>query len=155
MNATATKTAPTFDTAFFKHLPSLTGWAIAELYGLHYEGDSDPITHGGTFYNLNNWQEYGYAGCVELYPNVDGTDVMIVSVGTVHRPDDTTLARALHSADLPPDTTEPAELAYAVRCYCGAEPDDEPGRTYDTANWPNEWRLWKSIHPLLLALANQ
>lgn len=155
MNATATR--PTFDTAFFKRLPSLTGWAIAGLYGLHYEGDSNAIDHGGTFYNLSTWDKWGYASCVELYP-IEGErgegSLLMVSSGVIYRPNDDTLRAALASCDVP-NTADTATIVDAIKSYCGAEPCDQLGHTYTLSNWPNEWRLWKSIHPLLLSLSQK
>lgn len=148
-------TADPVDAAFFRRLPSLTGWAVAELYGLHYDGDSDAIAHGGTFYSLTQWAAFGYAPCVELCPLTDGgRELLMVSAGTVNRPDADTLRKALAMCDLPA-TEDAATVVDAVKSYCGAEPDAETGRTYELANWPNEWRIWKSIHPLLLSLSQQ
>lgn len=66
-------------------LSSLSGWELAELFGCHFTGDVNPLRHGGTFYEADNWERYGYAFCVS-FADVDGK--LLVEAGTINRPKD-------------------------------------------------------------------
>lgn len=70
-----------------KKLAEMDAWAIAEHFNLGYSGDMNVIEHGGYFYNLRSWEEYGYASCVEFWWDHD-RDAVVVECGTINKPSD-------------------------------------------------------------------
>lgn len=133
-----------------EYMTTLSGWDIAEWCGCYYSGDSDPLNHGGYFYNLTNWERkrWNYADFVELIPVQDGKEEkVIVSEGTIHNGSLQSAFRCLGIEDV--DTSDPHMQVEACKCYFGAESNYE--KTYTLANW-KEWRLWKRILPLIKAM---
>jgi hypothetical protein len=157
-------------TALAKQCNSWTGWQIAEELGLNYSGDSDPINHGGVYYETRNWLPYGYASAVELYPLDDRSeDSILVTRGTINRPDNADRMRGalgcVGAIELWEEMREAGRndpnnylgLIHleieACRAYMGIEPNHyTQDKTYKVASWRKEWRLWRSILPLLLSL---
>lgn len=62
---------------------SLAAWDLAKMFGLSYTGDRN-LEHGGTFYDISDWQKYEYADAVGV--SVDDGHVFI-TVGQVNRID--------------------------------------------------------------------
>jgi hypothetical protein len=158
-------------TALAKDCKRWTGWQIAEELGLSYSGDSDPINHGGIFYEVRNWLPYGYASAVELYPLEErGEERLLVTRGTINRPDDEDrMQSALGCAGAVElweemrqrgrnDPNNVRGLIHleieACRAYMGIEPSGSGSdeKVYKVASWRKEWRLWRSMLPLLLSL---
>lgn len=133
-------------------LASLAGWNIAKYFACSYEGDSDPIRHGGVFYDPRDWAEYGYASCVEFWADPDSReDTLVVSSGTIHRPGIQEVKAALqhYGLDWTDDVHQQIE---ACRAYNGIEPDDcVSPRRYKLDHW-HEWRIWRSVSELLAQL---
>ena len=146
------------DRAFCERLSSLSGWDIAKELGLSYAGDADPIRHGGTFYDPTHWLDWGYAPCVEFWWD-DDRDRLVVSPGTINKPDadDMETAWQCVGMDDPDDDVRntPAAQIEAARTAWGIEPNDYVrSRSYNPDTWA-EWRLWRSILPMLRAIASQ
>lgn len=145
-------------------LDSLSAWDIAKLIGCHYSGDSNTIEYGGVFYDPRDWQKYGYANCVELWIDPDSKeDTLRITIGTIHRDSDMSGPFSCighnpdnldqHGEPIPADTLTHIEIE-ACRYYSGIEPDDyqEFQRSYKLAHW-KEWRIWKSLLPILSSLS--
>jgi hypothetical protein len=166
-------------TALAKQCNSWTGWQIAEELGLSYSGDSNPIDHGGVYYETRNWLPYGYASAVELYPMEERQgssyrapieELLLVMGGTINRPDDADGMRsALDTIGMREEWEEMREMGRndpnnylglihleieACRAYMGIEPSGSGSdeKIYKVATWRKEWRLWRSMLPLLLSL---
>lgn len=138
----------------YHKLASLSAWDIASEFGIHYSGDSNAIEHGGFFYNADNWEAYGYASCIEFWLDPDQEDTLIVSCGTINKPDDKEGAfRCCGISTDSPDTSNIHCQIDCVRNYCGIEPDAYQSftRKYKLSDW-KEWRIWKSVSPLLTEL---
>ncbi|CAB4162724.1 hypothetical protein UFOVP785_97 [uncultured Caudovirales phage] len=138
----------------FHALESMSAWDVAETFGCHYSGDSNAIEHGGYFYDASDWEEYGYASCVEFWLDPDAKeDTLRILVGTINKPND--MSGPFSCCDTPESEQDNIHAQIdAVRSYCGIEPDDyqEFNRVCKLATW-KEWRIWKSVCPLLFNLA--
>jgi hypothetical protein len=144
--------------ATFQRIASLTGWAVADHFGCSYSGDSDPIDHGGFFYDARDWDRYGYARVVDFWTDPDDDGVLNVSRGTVLAPSADQWPRVWSCCGI----ADPADRANlhcqidAARAHFGMEPD---GTRYPDVlrfrfdDW-TEWRIWRSIAPWLAALAS-
>ena len=143
------------DRAFCERLSSLSGWDIAKELGLSYFGDGNPITYGGTFYDPTHWDDWGYAPCVEFWWD-DDRDRLVVSPGTINKPDADDMASAYQICDVPEEHRDNVNAQIeAVQLAWGAEPDDYvPSRSYNLETWA-EWRLWRSVLPMLRAISPQ
>lgn len=144
------------DKATYVKLASLSAWEIADHFGCHYDGDSNPIEHGGFFYDTRDWESGGYASTVEFWWD-DDADQLVVQRGTISKPQD--LAACWNCAGTPDDPdlrNDTRAQIEAVKSYWGITPD---GVTYpDLMNfrlddWA-EWRLWRSVAPWLKALGD-
>ena len=136
--------------AFYERLASLSGWDIAKELGLSYCGDTDPIRHGGYFYNPAKWDEWGYAPAVEFWWD-DESDRVCVSPGTINRPDDMERVFLLSGLAREHQGSTLAQIE-ATKNHGGFEPDEyTPTHTYDPDTWA-EWRLWRSVLPMLRSI---
>lgn len=139
--------------AFCERLASLSGWDVAKELGLSYSGDSDPIRHGGVFYDPSRWDDWEHAPAVEFWWD-DDSDRLMVSPGSINKPDADDMATAFRCCDVPEEAQgNPEAQIEACRGAWGLEPDDyEPTRSYDPDTWA-EWRLWRSVLPMLRSIA--
>lgn len=144
---------PTLTKEQYQELSSLSAWDIANRIGIHYSGDCSPIPHGGFFYDAKDWEQYGYANCIEFWIDPDTTpDTLRITIGTIHKPDD--MSGAFECCDVPEaERSNIHAQIVACRDYNGIEPDEhqEYSRAYNLETW-SEWRIWKSVYPLLLSL---
>lgn len=136
-------------------LASMPAWDAARALGCSYEGDCNPIDHDGFFFSLHDWLENGFCNVVEFWVDPDANQ-LVVSCGSIHRPDDEQeLARALSGAGIPPDEIDPNNPAIeivACRYMNGIEPDAyaQPMRfRYGT----NEARIWGRVRGWIEELA--
>jgi hypothetical protein len=130
-------------------LASLAGWDIAVAFGCGYSGDSNPIEHGGFFYDLRDWESYGYAATVEFWSDPEASnDTLIVQTGTIHKPNRETLKNALTSIGLNPNDTHPLEAEIeATKSWVGIEPEGTEFpylKHFVLKDW-REDRIWRSI----------
>lgn len=134
-----------------QELASMSGWDIAKALGCEYSGDCNPIRHGGFFYDARDWEAWGYANIVEFWDDPETKDdILVVQRGTIHKPDD--MSGAFRCCDVPESEQGNIHAQIeACRYYGGIETDDEDRlqpRRYNLDNW-KEWRIWKSIRPLI------
>jgi len=142
--------------AYCERLASLSGWQIAKDLGLGYSGDCNAIDHGGFFYNPTHWDDWGYAEIVQFTPDGDWEGNRLrVERGTINRPDDLDAVFAQSGID-PEERGNIHAQIEAVRYHNGAEWDDRDSgfRLYNPDLWA-EWRLWRSILPMLRSIAPQ
>lgn len=66
-----------------KALRTRSPWEIASELGIRYSGDMNPVPHGGYFYNVHNWESYGYAEIVR-FCETEGE--LFLESGTINRP---------------------------------------------------------------------
>lgn len=142
---------------FFQRLASMSGWNIADEFGIHYSGDSNPIPHGGFFYNVGNWEKEGYADVVEFWDDHEHK-CQVVQQGTIHKPKTEAEWESVWSSIGCEANDEIRNNIHAqieaVRCHSGIMPK---GITYpylkdfDLETWA-EWRIWRSIAGMLKEL---
>lgn len=151
-----TSTIGLVERELYKRLASMAGWDIAKHYGCEYLGDCSPIPHDGTFIDTRDWASWRYANIVELCTVGEGT--LVVTSGTINMPTSAeTMERAWECIGIGPgDPIRNDTLAQinAVQAYYGYEPDDyTTPRTYKLEHW-QEWRIWRSIAPMLKELGS-
>lgn len=140
----------------FREMASLAGWDVAKAYGVAYSGDSDPIRHGGFFYNTADWSEYGYADAVEFWLEEE-TNTLVVQRGTINKVDDDELTKLIESTY---DDVDPTDIHLQIDACKGHWGVDNEGPMYpDTLrfnldNW-SEWRIWRSVEFMLNGLAGK
>jgi hypothetical protein len=138
-----------------KELASMSGPDIAHEFGIHYSGDMSVIPHDGFFYDVSNWEEYGYADCVEFCCLEErGEDAIVfVSRGTINRPTtDDEMRRVLGHTDVDLEDDEAKNVHFqidAVKSYRGFDHDDT--RRFNLATWREE-RIWDKVRPWLTQL---
>lgn len=139
----------TAERELFQRLECLSGWDVAKHYGCEYDGDANPVVHGGFFYSLRDWERYGYAPVVEFWEDPE-TGHLVVQPGVVHRSSD--MERAFRCCDIQGAERDiPQAQVVACRYYVGIEPNGYgfPAlKSFDLEAW-KEWRIWRSIHPWL------
>lgn len=148
-----------------KALVSRSPWEIAQSLGLGYSGDMSTIPHGGYYYSVADWSEYGYAECVK-FTESEGT--LYLESGTINKPKD--IRPAMECCGWSPDSEIPGnwvqnghsvELSpeMAIECaeaYRGM--DIEQAHTFksdngkDYGNFP-EWQIMRAARPWILGLA--
>ncbi len=146
--------------AQFQRIADMDAWNIAKEYGCHYSGDCSPIPHGGFFYDARDWEKYGYASIVEFWCDDDSReDTLIVECRTVNRPDD--MESAFRCIGIEPGNPLRNDVhcqIEAVQSYQGSEPlEDFSGpfvKRFKLADWPHEWRIWRSIDGWIRSLGN-
>ncbi len=91
---------PTKDRLPKYRLSRLTPYAIAEKFGVHYDGDLNPIDHGGVWFKLvGDDVENGYVEAVRIEPAEGDGRVEDVEQLTILLPNDfNALFHALHCA---------------------------------------------------------
>ncbi len=145
----------------YQHIADLAGWNIAKHYNCGYSGDSDPIQHGGFFYDVRDWEKYGYANCVELWMDPESEDVLHVQTGTInkpYRPED--MESCWQSMEIDSDDEIRSNInaqIEVVRSSWGIEPDGTKYpcvKTFRLAEWA-EWRIWRSVAGWLTSLGEQ
>jgi len=130
---------------------ALSGWAIAEHFGCQYYGDGSPVPHGGVFYDMRDWQRYGYANVVNIYKDPEGEPIMTVERGTLNKPED--MQSAFDCAGTPKDQYDnPAAQIEAVFAACGVEPDSVNPWSYFPID--DEDRLWEETEQDLKLLGS-
>lgn len=139
---------------------SFAAWDIAKRIGCGYTGDANPIDHGGTFYDVRDWERYGYASCVR-FTRID--DTLHVECATVNRPSDLTDCYAccgfarrgdkLVASQGEIDITPEVEIE-CVLAYWGAEPvEDYSGRMVQRfAEETDEDDIWQAVSGWLSSL---
>jgi hypothetical protein len=147
----------------FHHIASLNAWAIASHFNCEFDGDSNPINHGGFFYNPRTWDTDGYVNAVEFYqcPRDDrptNDKHLIVQLGTIRKPKDNEGWESCWScigiAADDPDRKLPRAQVWACRAGRGINPK---GITYpyvkefNLRRWA-EWRIWMNISDWLIEL---
>ena len=141
--------------ADFERMAGQSGWTIAEQAGCHYMGDGSPIPHDGTFYDARDWVQGEYANCVDIWFDEDN-QVLMVQRGTINKPEFDELREMMLNSgidDKPTLDNVHAQIE-AVRYQWGIEyGEDDWVRRYKLSDW-HEWRIWKSIFPLILDLAS-
>ena len=138
----------------FRKLASMSGWAIADHFGCEFDGDSNPIDHGGFFYSLANWEAYGYADAVEFWHDHDANR-LVVQRGTINRPDDIGAAmRCIGISPGSPEYGEPRAQVSAAKAYFGmeCEPHYPDMLTFNPDAWKG-WRIWRAVAPFLRDLS--
>lgn len=145
------------DVDLFKRIESMAGWDIASHYGCDYSGNINVIPHGGYFYDLRDWERYGYARIVEFMV-LDGPDddepQLWVECGTVNRLKGKELTSAMDcigNPDIDDDSRIHVEID-ACKSYAGFDRDECGTRTFKLANWPQEWRIWRQVNGHLINL---
>jgi len=143
--------------ALCEKLASLPGWSIAEMFNCGYEGDADPIYHGGLFYDVRDWEQHGYANSVEFFEDSE-TEHLVVQRGTIYRPTsdkdwESCWSCVGISKDSPERENIHAQIS-AVRAWSGTGCDGTgyPDlKEFDLETW-KEWRIWRSVHEWIKAL---
>jgi hypothetical protein len=131
-------------------------WEIAERLGLGYSGDCNPLSHGGYFYSLADWDDHGYAECLDV-ALVDG--MVIVEVGSIGLI--TNLDQALdHIGAEGSDRNSPAAQIEACKAYWGSDVHEDFSGRY-SREFPEslldedggEERIWREIIGWLIGLS--
>jgi hypothetical protein len=142
-------TIKTSERAEFEKIASMTGWAIAEHFGCSYNGDGDPINHGGFFYDPRDWAEHGYAKAVEFWWDHEHGR-MVVQRGTIHKPDTPEQWESVWGC-IGAYEGEQRENIHAQidasESGMGMEPDGTryPDlKEYNLKTW-KEWHIWRSV----------
>lgn len=137
-----------------KELASMSGWDIAKALGCHYSGDSDPIRHGGFFYSILDWEENGYADCIEFWSD-DGDGKLRIYTGTIHRLEGKELESAFGCVGLEDGQRGNIHAQIdACKSYAGMEPNyDGVATTFGLENW-KEHRIWARVRPLIERLSS-
>lgn len=136
-------------------LSEMSPWEIATHYGIGYNGDMNPIEHGGYFYSLADWEDNDYAACVEFWEDPE-TGALVVQPGTIHN-------RELESAfqcigvgkDDPLRDNVHCQID-ACRSYSGIEPNGTSYpdlKVFNLDTW-KEQNIWESIRGWIEELAN-
>ena len=150
-----------------KVLESMSPWDIAELLGVGFTGDMNPVDHGGTWYETRNWVEYGYASAVSMYRVYNR---LYVEFCTINKMDlDAALRccgweRCGEGKVRQEGTTDELDLCVEmeIECclsYAGAETDEDFSGPYLRKFRPNkdgnlrEFRVWDEIKGWLESLA--
>lgn len=141
---------------------------VASLLGIGYTGDTSAIPHGGAFYELSNWDNYGYAECVRIQES-EGT--LWLECGTINKPND--IDEVLSSSGWKLDDSGAvvceydnsevsSEFSTAMQIECvlshwGMDVDEtktfQSDNGEDYGNFP-EFQIWRTAKPLILALAS-
>lgn len=129
-----------------EQLASMSSWQIAETFGCHFSGDANPIEHGGFFYDARDWEDYGYASCVEFWEDPE-THALIVQPGTIRKwSNDRERASALQFCGIDEFESIHAQID-ACRYYLGIEPDGTEYpylKAFNLETW-SEKNIWKSV----------
>lgn len=136
------------DVSHWRRLSRLPGHEVAEFYGLSYDGDVDPIEHGGTFFNPERWFEDDGCDVIEFYESPKNGR-LVVQRGRAYRSDER-VARACESMGQPVPTDARLQII-AVLGYWGYEPDSlgyPDVMSFDLDTW-KRWRVWKNVDKLL------
>lgn len=137
----------------FRKIARMTGWEIAALYGVMFDGDADPWTHDGTFYNLDTWEEDDSANIVRLYRHPKDPDrYLVVQPGTCRKKtgkEAEEVAKRIREVFDTNQVDDPNLQFLATYLHWGADQDPDDAITYDLNNWPKKWRFWRSIDHLL------
>lgn len=148
-----------------KQLRDGSPWDNAKRLGIAYTGDSSTIPHGGTFYETKNWQQYGYAECLQFCES-EGT--LWVERGTINRPSD--IAPCLgssgwvvnsegqvvqeHNGDLVADEVTPELEIECVLGHWGMDVDSTDTYIEKDYSFP-EFKIWQECREYLVNLADQ
>jgi hypothetical protein len=132
-----------------KDVMAKSAWELAQKLGIQYVGDSSPFDHGGTFYETNNWGNYGYARCVS-FQSIEGRT--LVESGIINCPSKVEEVHKAHDCcDCPVESRDTA-TGQIESClgYFGFERDYS-----DYAEWfkqDQEYKCWKKCLPWILSL---
>lgn len=152
----ATKTKISKETA--RHLASLSAWDIAKHFNCEFHGDSNPIQHGGIFYDLRDWVNYGYANTISFWKDLEN-GTLVVQKGTINKVNDKDLESCWETIDIDADDPIrliPQQQVYAAWCYAGVEPEgiEYPySKRFNLDIWPEE-NIWRNICDWLQELGN-
>ena len=126
-----------------QQLADMTPHDIAKAFGCGYDGDVNPLDHGGFFYDYRDWEANGYANVVEFWHD-DENGCLVVQPGTVSKPAD--MAPAFRCIGMKASDNVHAQID-AARSYCGIEPDGThyPDlKNFKLENW-KERNIWGSV----------
>ena len=135
---------------------NMNPWELAQLLStseceIQFTGDMDPFSHGGTFYENSNWNEYGYASCVR-FEDIDGKT--LVSMATINKPDDDEMKSAYKCCDTPSEFRD-STVGQIEAClgYFGAETEEDfSGRYEQWFGEDDESDAWKLASPWIQGL---
>lgn len=134
------------DMPFRVDLSSMSGWDVAKHFGCDYTGDANPIDHDGTFYDARDWEQYGYASCVQFTRIADDDDALLIECGTIHKPEDMQPCYECCGVGDDVEKTTHVQIECAL-AYYGAEPtEDMSGRLSQRfADGTDEDEIWNAV----------
>ncbi len=144
-----------------KQLRERAPWGLAKKLRIGYFGDCNPVEHGGFFYSLKDWAQYGYAETVEFYTYENR---YYVSLGTINRPSDLSAALRCIGFELNAngklsgngETDLPLTLEIEIeasKAYYGIETADSFSFAPDKNGWAPEFKIMKFARPHILNLS--
>lgn len=139
-----------------EQLSSLDAWQIAERFDCCYQGDVNPIDHGGFFYEVRDWESYGYASIVEFWVDPE-SDETVIECRTVNRPDDMQSLFDNCGMEFPaPDQLSAHVQIWLVQSANGSEPLEDFSGPY-VQRFPedtDEDAIWESVRGWIEQLGN-
>lgn len=135
-----------------KNLPTIKSlrndspWNIAEKFGVHYNGDMNPIPHGGVWFDSKNWNENEYATAIRIQ---ESAGTLWVELCTINRYDG--IEKALSFCDIESEKVSIEEEIYACLSYVWV--DIEETTTFESDNgkdWGDfpEFQIMKKVKRL-------
>lgn len=133
-----------------KQAASMDPHAVAAHFGLYYSGDINPFDHGGLFYSADDWVIFGYADCIEIWPDSDTVRTVLIR-GTINRDvddiEDSMTSFGIDEEDYDSRNSVLVQIEAAF-AYIGAEPDDhQPAQSFRT-----ESRMWRHLLVILASM---
>ncbi len=138
-----------------EQLADMPPWQIADAIGIGYDGDINPVEHGGFFYDFRDWERWGYANAVEFWEDPE-THALVVQTGTIHKPNDMTATLLHFGAELADEERNNIHFQIsACKAHISMQCDGTEYtylKTFNPDHWRKEKNIWKSIRGWIEAL---